>query len=183
MVLALISLVGSLSVSAGIGITIIVLGDFGDNEIRILATSGSLAGFTILCMPSLFHMERNRYIPFTILGVSTSLISFTLLVFVIWGGELIYGEAVAKLIISLGIIAFSTNHSLLILIATLRRRIVSVWQRVTVLVVGLVGFISLTAIWAEDMNEAVARIFGVLVVLGVLGTVTTPIIIRIFRSS
>ncbi|SVE34999.1 uncharacterized protein METZ01_LOCUS487853, partial [marine metagenome] len=48
---ALIILVALLIVSAAIGITVILVGSFGDTEVRILATSGVLSGYTALMMP------------------------------------------------------------------------------------------------------------------------------------
>ena len=59
--LALGALAFSFVGSALIGITIILLGDFGETELQVLATAGSLAGFSILSLPSLFHLERARY--------------------------------------------------------------------------------------------------------------------------
>ena len=56
--MALAILIASLFVSALIGITIILIGRFDETEMRILATAGTLAGFSVLSLPSLFHLER-----------------------------------------------------------------------------------------------------------------------------
>ena len=44
------------------GIFVILIGDFDETEIKILLTAGSLAGLSILGLPSLFHIERNKSI-------------------------------------------------------------------------------------------------------------------------
>ena len=77
-----LSLVGS----AMIGITIILVGDFEETEMRVLATTATLSGFSILSLPSLFHLERARYKYLVRMGISASLALFAVVLFVIWGG-------------------------------------------------------------------------------------------------
>ena len=66
--IALITLVSCLVASAVIGITIVLIGDFGDVQIKILATVGVLAGLSIISLPSLFNLEKSRYKLIAILG-------------------------------------------------------------------------------------------------------------------
>ena len=82
-----LSLVGS----AMIGITIILVGDFEETEMKVLATTATLSGFSILSLPSLFHLERARYTYLTWVGISASLALFAMVLLVIWSGNVIGG--------------------------------------------------------------------------------------------
>ena len=106
----------SLAGSALIGITIILAGDFDDTEIRVLSTAGTVAGFSILSLPSLFHLERSRYTYLPWVGISSSLALLAMVLLVIWNGHVIGGEAFLKTLASVGVVAFATNHICLMLI-------------------------------------------------------------------
>jgi len=174
-----LSLVGS----AMIGITIILVGDFEETEMRVLATTATLSGFSILSLPSLFHLERARYKYLVRMGISASLALFAVALFVIWGGSLMGGERVLKTLASVAIVAFATNHILLILIATPSRILISLCQWSTTLIITMVSVVILVAVWTEEMPETMVRPFSSLIVLDALGTITVPIMVRISRSS
>ena len=180
--LALGALAFSFVGSALIGITIILLGDFDEIELRVLATAGSLAGFSILSLPSLFHLERARYTYLTWLGIPSSLALFTMVLFVIWSGNILNSEAFWKTLASVGATAFATNHALLLLIPTPVKILISLCQWSTILIIAIVCVLILGVIWTEKMPEAMMRIFGALGVLDALGTISVPILVKISRS-
>ena len=180
--LALVSLAFSLTGSALIGIAIILVGDFDETEMRVLGTAGALAGFSVLSLPSIFHLEKARYTYLTWTGISASLVFLAMLLFVIWGENAIGGEAFMKTLASVGVVAFATNHICLMLIATPTKFFISICQRATILIIGTVGVLILIAIWTEDMPEMMVRFFGALGVLDALGTITVPILVRMFRT-
>ena len=181
--LALGALALSLVGSAMIGITIILVGDFGETEMRVLATTGAMSGFSVLSLPSLFHLERARYKYLVRIGISASLALFAIVLFVIWGGRVTGGELVLKTLASVAIVAFATNHILLILIATPSRILISLCQWSTTLIIIMVSVLILVAVWTEGMPETMVRPFSSLVILDALGTITVPIVVRISRSS
>lgn len=181
--LALGALALSLVGSAMIGITIILVGDFGETEMRVLATTGAMSGFSVLSLPSLFHLERARYKYLVRIGISASLALFAVVLFVIWGGRVTGGELVLKTLASVAIVAFATNHILLILIATPSRILISLCQWSTTLMIIMVSVLILVAVWTEGMPETMVRPFSSLVILDALGTITVPIVVRISRSS
>ena len=179
--LALATLVISLVGSALIGITIILVGDFDETEMRVLATAGSLAVFSILSLPSLFHLERARYTYLTWVGISASLALFAMVLLVIWSGNVLGGEAFPKTLASVGVVAFAANHTSLMLIATPTKIFISLCQWATTLIIAIVGVLILIAIWTEQIPETMMRLLGALGVLDALGTITVPILIKISR--
>jgi len=179
--LALAALAFSLVSSALIGITIILLGDFDETEIRVLATAGSVAGFSILALPSLFHFERTRYTYLTWLGISSTLALFTMVLFGIWSGNALGGETFGKTLASVGATAFATNHALLLLIPTTPKILISLCQWATILIIAIVCVLILGIVWTEEMPDMMMRLFGALGVLDALGTVLVPILVKTLR--
>ena len=179
--LALSALVLSLVASAMIGITIIILGDFSETEMRVLATAGTLAGYSILSLPSFFHMERARYTYLTLLAIPTSLAFLVMILLLIWSENILFWVTEGtfwKTLGSAGVIAFAANHSLLMLIVTPSKALISLFQWATVLIIATVGTLIVIAIWTEEMPM---RLLAALIVLDVLGTISIPILARLFR--
>ena len=179
--LALAVLAFSLVSSALIGITIILLGDFDETEMRVLATAGSVAGFSILALPSLFHFERARYTYLTWLGISSTLALFTMVLLGIWSWNDLGGETFYKTLASVGVTAFATNHALLLLIPTTTKILISLCQWATILIITIVCVMILGIIWTEEMPDIMMRLFGALGVLDALGTVLVPILVKTLR--
>lgn len=177
--IALITLVSCLVASAVIGITIVLIGDFGDVQIKILATVGVLAGLSIISLPSLFNLEKSRYKLIAILGFLISISFFVLILLIIWGGQNFGNEIFGKSIFTNGIIAFAINHILLIFIVQPKRKILWICQKATTLIICAVALLILAGIWTEDMPETIFRILVTLAILDVLGTISLPILSRI----
>jgi hypothetical protein len=66
-------LIGSLCVNAVIGIIILLLGDFGEIQSKILITASTVFGFSILGC-STIH-DKKEYRDFSTVGMVTSLIA------------------------------------------------------------------------------------------------------------
>lgn len=179
---ATLALIFSLAGCALIGIAIVLLGSFNETEVKVLVTAGSVAGLSILALPSFFHIERANHQNLARLGIATSLALFGLLMYVIWGGEIRNGEMFGKTLASIGIIAFSTNHALLILIAKQVNKRITICQRATVLIISVVSVLLLLGIWTEKMPEIVIRLLAALVILDALGTMSVPILAKTSKS-
>ena len=88
-----------------------------------------------------------------------------------------------KILASIGIIAFSTNHALLILIAEQVNKRITICQRATVLIISIVSVLLLLGIWTEKMPEIIIRPLAALVILDALGTISVPILAKTSKSS
>lgn len=179
--LALAVLVISLIINAVIGVSIILVGDFDGTDGKVLMTATSLAIFSIISLPSFFHIERRRYVHLSVAGIITALILYGLVVLAIWGKGS-DNEILFKTIASLGILAIGTNHALLMLIATPTNILISICQRLTLGIIVIVGAILQIVVWTEEMHDMMARILGVLVIIDVLGTILVPMLSRMFRT-
>lgn len=179
--IALVAIVLSLVSSAGIGIIIVLVGDFDETEVKILATTGTLTGFSILSLPSLFHLERTRYPYVSKVAIFASIAFFGMILLLIWGGDIGGGEMFWKSLGSAGVVSIAINHSLLLLIPISTKKLISLSQRITVSIIAIVGILILVAIWVGDLPGPLIRILGALVILDALGTIAVPMLVRISK--
>ena len=176
---ALFVLIGSLVASAFTAIVIVVQGDFSDLDGKVLGTTGAVAGFTLLAFPSLVHLERRRYLPLSASAVVASLASFGMLVTLIWGFDAFADTSSAKTLGTMVIIAFAANHLSVILFAWPGGSApVVVCVGLTAALVTVVATMLVTAIWGEVGAGSYWRALAALVILDVLGTITTPLLAR-----
>tara|TARA_B100002003_G_C14122365_1_gene539886 strand:- start:834 stop:1406 length:573 start_codon:yes stop_codon:yes gene_type:complete len=179
--IAFAGIVCSLVISAIVGIFVILVGNFDETEIKILFTSGSLAGLSILSMPSLYHLERKQYRIVARVGVMTAIAGFLAIQLVIWSEGDFGGEFFWKAVATDGILAFSMNHMLFLLMMRLEQPLSVMSRWVTILAISTVAIFMMYVIWANEVPEQAIRIFASVVVLDALGTIALPIMVRLSK--
>ena len=172
---ALIILVALLIISAGIGIYIILVGAFTDTEVRILATFGVLSVYTVLMMPSLFHVRRSRYSYLTRLATASTSITLVMILLLIWRSEST-GSTISflKSLISFAVLAIASNHCLVLLIARPRKLLVRISQKTTIVIIALVATFRVLASWNEGITGPLLRAFLAVGVAGAVGSGAGP---------
>ena len=181
--IALITLVSSLIASSVIGIIIVLVGDFGETQIKILGTVAAVAAFSLISLPSLFNLEKQRYQLIARPGIFMALVFFLLILIIIWGSEDFGNELIGKSTFTAGVVAVWLNHILLLFIAQTNARVILFCKKLTSLIIFLVGSILIGTIWSEEMPDALFRGLIILVILDVLGTIALPVLSRIkFKS-
>ena len=176
----LISLIISLSISALLGIIIFLVGNFGEIQVRILLTTLTIGGFSLtgLCCATL--LEKKRFSAFAIFGMIASIFGFLFITFIIWTG---WGSSnsVWKVMIITIILAFSTAHASLLLLVKSDKTIVNVSLATTLLFLSLVALELIILVLGEfrHIDSMWYRILGVFAILDVLGTIVTPILIKV----
>ena len=177
--LASITIVTSLVISSLVGIAIIVIGDVGTIEMKILGTTAALGGCSLLCLPSLFNLERYRYKMFTAPGMLLSVTFFGLLLFLMWSENTLDGEYFLKSIFTIGVIAFAINHSLLLMMIKPMKTLVDRAQKATIGVLSVVAVLILLSVWSNEFPEPLIRLLISFIILDVLGTVSLPLLSRL----
>ena len=174
--IASITIVTSLVISSLIGIAIIIIGDVGTIEMKILGTTAILGGCSLLCLPSLFNLERYRYKMFTAPGMLFSIVFFGLLLFLMWSENTLDGEYFLKSIFTIGVIAFAINHSLLLMMIKPMKTLVDRAQKATIGVLSVVAVLILLSVWSNEFPEPLVRLLISFIILDVLGTISLPIL-------
>jgi len=172
-------LIASVAVSALIGIAVIIMGDFGEFEIRVLLTMLTITVTSILGLACGACLEagRARFVP--LLGVAMALVSAGSWMIMIWA-ERTESDIFPRFVMTATLLSFACSHISLLTLARLDPRFL--WSRWAAhAAVWSLSVLILSCIWFKvDPSDAlIARAMGVLsIVIGAL-TVVTPVFHRL----
>lgn len=175
---ALHVLIVSVSLSALLGVVALLSGDFGDLEIRVLLSTLSVSGASILAMASAAAWERQSGRPWAAVGIGASIAGFSLVLIGIW---LEVGEDVlwkfAGGLITLGCAGAHGSLLRLARLAPPHRWVVVTTLGIAALLTLLIEFLILI----EGDGEGVWRVIGALAILVTTGSLVTAILQRLDR--
>ena len=146
------TLIVSVSLSALIGIVIILVGNFGEFEMRVLSSTFSIACASILGLAcgAAYEAGRGRSLPLT--GIAFAVVSGLSFLIIIWGREP-ENEFIVKSIMSVTIVAVALAHLSLVSLARLDSRFEWAGLAVQVSVVSLCALV-LALVWFTDSVES-----------------------------
>jgi hypothetical protein len=176
--LVLLAVACLLTAAAALAIGILLLGDFGSTEGRILATTALLAGYALLALPAAMLRDQRRAGGLGVLVVVLAVTTASLTVSTLWAHDTseLLGKAIGTLNGALGA---AVQPAAL----TLRRRehdariVRLLFAASSTLVVGLAAMLAVL-LWTELDSERYGRAFGALIVLDVLLVALQPILAR-----
>lgn len=168
-------LIGSVALSAVLGIGVILFGDFGDFELKILLTTLTITVTSILGLACGAYLEtkRGRILPFA--GIAFAVVSAVLFVYFIWDGFR-NEETAIKLAMSVFVLAVSCSHLSLLSIARLDKKFI--WSHYAAhLAIWILTAFLLYLIWIEKdfSGDWISRVSGVLSIIIAALTIVTPI--------
>ena len=179
----LYTLIASVAVSTLIGIGVILLGNFGNFEVRVLMTTLTVTVTSILGLAcgAYFETGRGRRLPLA--GIVLSIVSAVMCSFIIWD-VLDDSESFIKAFLTATLLAAACSHLSLLMLARLDRRFA--WSRVVAFVsIGLLAAILLYILWwePESSGDMIFRVLGVLGILTASITVLTPVLHKLSSAS
>jgi signal transduction histidine kinase len=172
-------LIGSVAISALLGIGVILLGDFGEIETKILLTTLTITCTSILGLACGAFLEtgRGKFVP--VGGIIFAVLSAVLWIYLIWH-NIVREEFFVRTLFSVTILATSCSLISLVSLAKLDRRFL--WSRYAL----HVSVWSLTAIllyfsWTQfdAISDFISRTMGVLSIIVAALTVVTPVFHRL----
>src|SRR5690606_11632176 len=172
----LIILIASVAVSAAIGIGVLLLGNFGGIEIRVLMTTMVVTIVSVLGLACGAYIEvrGGRQLPYA--GIALSVIAGLMSFLIIWN-VLDDNEIFIKSFLTATLLATACSHLSRLALARLDRRFS--WTRISaVICVALLCAILLFILWFEPTGESdlIYRTLGVLGILLAAITVVTPVL-------
>lgn len=175
-------LIASVSLSALIGIVVILFGNFGDLETKILLTTMTVTVTSILGLAcgAYYETGRGRLVPS--IGIACAIVSAVLWIILIWNGT-IHEDLFVKGLMSVTLFAASCSHISLLSLARLEKRFM--WARyATHATVWSLTALLLFLIWSTRWHdeEMVGRVIGVLSILIGALTVITPVFHKLSRD-
>ena len=169
-------LIGSVALSAIIGIGVLLLGDFGLIEVRVLMTTMVITIVSVLGLACGAYIEvrGGKHVPLA--GIAFSVIAGLMSFFIIWN-VLDDEEVFIKSFLTATLLAAACSHLSLLSLARLDRRFS--WTRISAVVcIVLLCSILLLILWFEPAGESdlIYRMLGVLGILLASITVMTPVL-------
>lgn len=172
-------LIASVAISAAFGIIVILFGDFGSFELRVLMTTLTVTVTSILGLACGACIEAGRGNLLPKAGIAFSLVSAAMLMLIIWD-VLDDSEIYIKTTMTFVIGAIVASHLSLLSIARLDQRFqwsLGLAWVCDLLLAGIILFVMWTEI--ETQGDLVSRIMGVLSILIAAVTVVTPVFHRL----
>ena len=169
-------LIASVSLSALVGIGVLLLGDFGMIEVRVLMTTMVFTIVSVLGLACGAYIEirGGKHVPLA--GIAFSVIAGLMSFFIIWN-VLDDEEIFIKSFLTAILLAAACSHISLLSLARLDRRFS--WTRISAVVcIVLLCSILLFILWFEPTGESdlIYRILGILGIVLASVTVVTPVL-------
>lgn len=180
---AIYGIIVSFSLAALVGIIALLSGDFGDTQARIILTTLLMGAASITALCHLAIADRAmRVVGFVGLAASTAtLVTGLVLIWRDWDSPGV--DQWFKAFAAAGILAVSFAHAnLLLLLAGRRRLAIRYGLLVTLIMIGAVALLVILPILSDgeipgaENEEWYWRLFGVVGILDVLGTVVVPVL-------
>ena len=171
--LFLATILASLIISAGIGIVVLLIGEFGDTQQNLLLTTLAVGGFSLTGLAAISAPGTWWLLPLRPLGVGISLAGLGLSVARIW--NLADGsDSLDKSLISSIVLAVTLAHLSLLGMFSPRNPLVKRWRLGAMLAAATLSALILLVVWeyleAADRGLYI-RVAGVVAILDVLGTI------------
>ena len=175
-------LIGSVAFSAIVGIGVILFGNFGNLEVRVLMTTLTVTVTSILGLACGAYIETGRGRNLPLAGIAFTIVGALMTFLIIWN---VFDEnqTFIKSAGTMVLIGLSISHISLLSIARLDKRFA--WSRTAAFVfVSLLVGIILFLMWVEPEGESdiVSRTIGVLSILVASITVMTPVFHKLSRD-
>ncbi len=178
----LYSLIASVGISAFLGIVVIIFGNFGEFESKVLLTSVVITVTSILGLACGAYLETGQGRALPLAGILLSVISAGMWLMIVWAWR-DQNSNFVKSLMSVTILATAFSHLSLLSLAKLDRRFKWSYYAAHALIWTLAGFL-IWLVWTieNDISDLAGRIIGVLSIAVAAVTVATPIIHKLSNS-
>jgi hypothetical protein len=168
-------LIVSVALSALIGIAVLIFGNFGEFETKVLLTTLTVTVTSILGLACGAYLEtgKGRIIPLA--GIVVASISCVMWIYLVWHGT-VHEDFYAQILMSLTLFSATCAHICLLSLANLDKRFI--WSRYAFIAADsvLTAYL-LFLIWNDKWidNDITPRVIGVLSIIVAALTLITPI--------
>jgi hypothetical protein len=174
-----LAVIASLAVTAALAIGILLLGDFGETEARVLATTFAISVASLLALPGAQLLDQERFLPLAWATVALAGLAFVVFEHTIWTDEdsstawKRVGTAAAFAVATTQIAALTSR-----LKADDRQAVRAIYFS-TVALGYFLAVLATSAMWEEIDSETFYRTLAALAVLNVFLVVLQPLLRRL----
>lgn len=175
----LVLALGLLALSAALAVGILLAGDFGETEGKLLATTFAMSVASLLALPGAMLWEQRRAPPLALAAIVLPAAAFALFLVTLWGAE--DEESLWRVFSTLAVAAGATTQ---VAATTLRTRAedstaVRALYFGSIAGVTAVAALLVIAIWAEPDSEAYVRVIAAFAVVDVALVLAQPLVRRL----
>ena len=163
--------------AAALAIGILLFGDFGGIEARILGSTLLIAGYGTLAIPGAILWDQRRLLPLAAALAGLAILAASLNLVGIWWERSSNEQVLGKMIATVAFFLIATVVTAA-LAARPRHRLFSA----SVALSFIAAAMATAAMWAEVEREGYLRLLGAVVVLDVLLVALQPLLMRARRS-
>jgi hypothetical protein len=172
--------IGFLGFTALSAIIILLIGEFGDLELKILGTSFTISAASILAMSCVAFIERKRLVKLGFSGILLSLVAAILLIFGMWVE--IDRIGYWKTAITFVILSYAFAHAFILVLPKLDDR--QEWvQILSSFSIGVLSLLIVVAVWGEIEDEGYYRFLAAVAIVVALETLVVPILIKLRKGN
>lgn len=173
-------LIGAVSLSALMGVFVLLAGDIHETELRILLTTLSVSYFSVTSLGCAAALEKQRAKILSGVGITMAAVGFVCVLPGIWG-DAFRSEGYAKTMMILAMLSFSFAHASLLTLANLESRYRWALPAAIAAIFALAAMISALILemfggWSDDF---LVRMIGVVGIVDAALTITVPILARL----
>jgi hypothetical protein len=174
------AVVASLCVTAAVAIGILLFGQFGPTQGKILMSTLLVGGFGLLAVPAAVLIDQERHRPLAMTNGALAAAGLVLMLALIWSGD---DPPMALIRPAVSVTAFAVAAGQIAALAARRRpadppSVRRLYIASTVIALVLATMVAV-AIWLEVESPAYYRVLGALAVLDVLLVALQPILAKI----
>ena len=165
--------IGFLILTALFSIWTVLLGEFGEFEIRVLITTVSISIASMCAMACGAHIEKTQIKLAGGIGIFSAVVSLILTLLLIWVE--IRDSTIWRLSLSSMVVTFALAHTLLLNLPPLIEK--RYWLRYLAgLSIAIMSLLILTLIWNDEMvTEGYFRLMGIMAIIIALVSLLIPI--------
>jgi hypothetical protein len=177
--LLVLAVIASLAVTAAMAIGILLLGDFGETEARVLATTFAISVASLLALPGAQLLDQERAVPLAWATLVLAGLAFLVFEHTIWTDE--NSSTAWKRVGTVAAFAVATTQvaALTTRLKADDRQAVRAVYFVTVGLGYFVAVLAASAMWEEIDSETFYRTLAALAVLNVFLVVLQPLLRRL----
>jgi hypothetical protein len=172
--------VSFLGLTALIAIISVLSGEFGELQVKILATSFTISAASICSMSCAAFIEKKKLVLPGMYGILLSVSTAILLIVGMWSE--IDSEVYWKIAITCGVFAAAFAHVFLLILPVLGDS--HKWiQPVSGVSIGILTLQIIAAVWGEIEDEGYYRILAVMAIIVALETLVIPILMKLRKTT
>jgi len=176
---ALWFLIVSVALSAAFGILVIISGNLGDFEARVILTTITISAASICALAAGAFWENRSARTLPGIAVALAIFAATLIIIGIWGK--ISREEYWKFSATIGVLAIATAQACLISLAKLAPRFA--WTRTVALIaIFFLAALIIFVIYGDVKGEGIFKAMGATAILVAALTIMMPIFHRLSRT-